>query len=603
MPDIIHLLPESISNQIAAGEVVQRPASVVKELLENSLDAGARQVTLFFRDGGQTSIQVIDNGKGMTDTDARMCWERHATSKIKEANDLYHLKTYGFRGEALASIASVSDVELKTRMEGQTLGTHILIEAGDVKKQEPFNTPIGTSITIKNLFYNIPVRRNFLKSISVETRYIIEEFQRCAISRPDVEMSLYNGKNEVYKLRSGDLETRISDVIGKNKKGVLIAVEEETEIVQISGFIGSPDKARKTRGDQFMFVNGRYIREPYFHHAIANAFEGLIESDHHPFYALFLVVHPEKIDVNVHPTKTEVKFEDGRAIYAILKSVVQKALGGYHLSPVIEPIPGLNPEQRFNSGRDEGRAFNPPSTDRKGSFNPFGEVNSKAKQHSQWEKLYEPFRDDILMPEALKQTQQELIAPNANINLGKVFQLMGKYIVGELNGQLYIFHQQFAHERVLFEKYNAQLNQGGSTSQRLLFPRTLDLQPIDYNMLMSMNDQLTQLGFDISPFGKNAIIVNGTPADIKKGDEREMIEGILATFKANEQKLKLAKRENLARSLAKSAAMPMGTYLTEEGMRGLLESLLNCKEPSHTPSGRPVMVTFEPNQIEGFFKE
>jgi DNA mismatch repair protein MutL len=601
MPDIIRLLPESIANQIAAGEVVQRPASVVKELLENSLDASASSVKLIFRDGGQTSIQVVDDGKGMSDTDARMCWERHATSKIKEANDLYQLNTFGFRGEALASIASVSIVEMKSKIESDTLGTKIVIEAGDVKKQEPISSPTGTSITVKNLFYNIPVRRNFLKSISVETKYIIEEFQRCAISSPEIEMSLYNGEHEVYKLRKSNLEGRIQDVLTNRSQGKLLAVEEATAIVGVTGFIGSPEKARKTRGDQFLFVNGRYIREPYFHHAISHGYEGLIETDFHPFYVLFLEVHPEKIDVNVHPTKTEVKFEDGKAIYAIIKSVVQKGLASYHTSPIIEPIPGLYPETTFGYDRKETQTFNPPSTLSKSGFNPFSEKNPRTKQDTHWEKLYEPFRDDIVEPKKEQKPQAELLPSLDEVRIGKVFQLLGKYIVGEINGQLYIFHQQFAHERVLFETYNMQLREGQTASQQLLFPRTLDLQPIDYSLLISLNEELVQLGFDISPFGKNSVIVNGTPGDIKKGEESDMIEGILETFKQNEQKLKLDRRENLSQSLAKSAAMKPGTYLTEEGMRGLLQSLFNCSHPGHTPSGKPVMVTFEPNQIEGFF--
>jgi len=602
MPDIIRLLPESIANQIAAGEVVQRPASVVKELLENSLDAGATNISLQFKDGGQTSIQLVDNGVGMSDTDARMCWERHATSKIKEANDLYHLNTFGFRGEALASIASVSQVEMKSRKETESLGIVISIEGGTFKKQEVIQTPVGTAITVKNLFYNIPVRRNFLKSISVETKYIIEEFQRCAISHPDVEMSLYNGEHEVYKLRKTDLESRITEVLTKNNSGKLLSLDEDTEIVGLSGFVGSPEKARKTRGEQLLFVNGRYIREPYFNHAIANAYEGLIEKDYHPFYVVFMEVNPEKIDVNVHPTKTEVKFEDGRAIYAILKSVVQKALGSYHVSPIIDPIPGIYPEKAFGFNRTESQVLNPPSTQNRSNFNPFTTAAPKTRQHSEWEKLYEPFRDDIVEPQKLT-PQKELIPIPSNIEIGKVFQLTGKYIIGEINNRLYIFHQQYAHERVLFEKYQTQLKHGKSSSQRLLFPRTIDLQPVDYSLLMSLNDEITNLGFDISPFGKNAIIVNGTPADIKKGDERDMIESILETFKMNEQELKLDRRENLARSLAKSTSMVPGTLLTEDAMKSLLNSLFQCQHPGHTPSGRRVMVTFEAGQIDGLFNK
>lgn len=600
MPDIIRLLPESIANQIAAGEVVQRPASVVKELLENSLDAGATSVTLIFRDGGQTSIQVIDNGKGMSDTDARMCWERHATSKIREANDLFHLSTFGFRGEALASIASISQVEMKTRVQKENLGTRIVIEAGDVKKQEPVNLLKGTSITVKNLFFNIPVRRNFLKSISVETKYIIEEFQRCALSRPDVEMILMNGNHEVYKLQQTSQKQRIKDILTKNPKGELLKVDEDTAIVKVSGYIGSPEKARKTRGDQFLFVNGRFIKEPYFHHAICNAFEGLIESDYHPFYVLFLEVNPEKIDVNVHPTKTEVKFEEGRAMYALIKSVVQKALGRYHTSPVIEATSNVYPAHTFQQGMDMKQSTKAPSSKPNTGYNPFSDQPIRSKQTTHWEKLYEPFRDNEVEVLIQPPVQPQIETQPKEVNIGKVFQLRGKYIVAEINQQLYLVHQQLAHERVLYEKYKSQLNQGQTPSQQLLFPRTLELHPVDYTILMGLKNALDGLGFDISPFGKNAVIINGTPADLKKGEEKDLLEGVLESFKENET-LKLDKRDNLAQSLARNACMKPGTYLTEDGMFGLLKALFSCQHVGHTPSGRPVLITFNGNQLEGFF--
>ena len=380
MPDLIRLLPESIANQIAAGEVVQRPASVVKEMLENSLDAESTEVTLVFKDGGQTLLQIIDNGKGMSDTDARMCWERHATSKIKKTEDLFNLSTFGFRGEALASIAAVAQVEMKTRREEDSLGTHIVIEASEVKKQEVISMNPGTSISVKNLFFNIPVRRNFLKSFSVETKYIIEEFQRVAISRPDVRMNLYNGSNEVYKLAATSLEKRIEDILLKSNKGSLLEVDEDTEIVQINGFIGSPELARKTRGNQFMYVNGRYIKEPYFHHAISNAYAELIDKDHHPFYVLFLKINPAKIDVNVHPTKTEVKFEESRLIYQIIKSVITKGLSSYNTTPELGTNAFLPNFERPNSTFN--RVVEPPQIKTKTGYNPFiGDSVKKKKRN------------------------------------------------------------------------------------------------------------------------------------------------------------------------------------------------------------------------------
>lgn len=601
MPDFIRLLPESIANQIAAGEVVQRPASVVKELIENSLDAGSTGITLIFKDGGQTSIQVIDNGKGMSDTDARMCWERHATSKIREANDLFHLTTYGFRGEALASIASIAQVEMKTKLDTETLGTRIVIEAGEVKKQEPVNLLKGTSITVKNLFFNIPVRRNFLKSVSAETRYIIEEFQRCALSRPDVEMTLMNGQHEVYTLHKTNLKQRILDVLTASRKGELLEVEELTEIVNITGYLGSPEKARKSRGDQFLFVNGRYIREPYFHHAVAGAFNGLIESEFHPFYVLFLEVDPGKIDVNVHPTKTEVKFEDGRAMYSIIQSVAKKALGTYHASPLLDPTPGVYTDRNFDHiNLRQGSSF-PPETKSKAGYNPFLETPAKRKEVTQWEKLYEPFRDEGLNTRTESPKTQPQLLNTDEVRLGKVFQIQNRFLVADINGSLCVINQQLAHERVLYEKYLHQLNQGKTPSQQLLFPRTIELSASDYTTLMDMRGDLEMLGFDLDSFGKNTIIVNGTPADLAKGEERDLLEGLLESYKHHEASLKGDKKDNLARSLARNACLKGGNPLADDMIQTLIRELFQCSHPGHSPSGRPVMVSFGREQLDGFY--
>ncbi len=603
MADLIRLLPESIANQIAAGEVVQRPASVVKELLENSLDAGATSIKLVFKDGGQTLIQVIDNGKGMSDTDARMCWERHATSKIKKADDLFALSTFGFRGEAMASIAAIAQVEMKTKPSHESLGTHIIIEASEVKKQEPVSMTDGTTISVKNLFFNIPVRRNFLKSMSVETKYIIEEFQRIALSRPDVDMSLYNGQNEVYKLAQTSLQKRIEDIHLKSKKGELLPVEEKTEIVSISGFVGSPELAKKTRGNQFMFVNQRFIKEPYFFHAISNAYDSLIESDHHPFYVLFLEVNPSKIDVNVHPTKTEVKFEEGRAIYQIILSVMKKALAKYNITPELEStafIPGFD---RLDSPFTDRSAIQPTiKTDTR--YNPFIGDQVRKKSETAWEKLYEPFRDD-LVDQPLPEPQTEINELTSNteiIEVNHAFQLHTKYLVCMVNRQFYIVDQKRAHERVLYEKYNRQLNTAKAPCQQLLFPRTVELQPADFEIITDLIDEINQLGFDISPFGKNTIIINGTPADISKGEEQEILEGILENYKLNQQELNIEKRENLARSLAKNAGIKSGTVLVNEQIEQLILDLFHCHQPGFTPSGKPTFVSLESSMINGFFE-
>lgn len=602
MSDLIRLLPESIANQIAAGEVVQRPSSVVKELLENSLDAGADSITLVFRDGGQTLIQVIDNGKGMSDTDARMCWERHATSKIKRAEDLFALHTFGFRGEALASIAAVAQVEMKTRPSDENLGTHIVIEASEVKKQEPATMQEGTTISVKNLFFNIPVRRNFLKSISVETKYIIEEFQRVALSRPDVEMSLFNGKNEVYKLSKGDLKQRIEQVLIKSRRGELLSIEEDTEIVKIKGFAGSPELARKTRGDQFLFVNQRFIKEPYFHHAITNAYEDLIEKDFHPFYVLFLDIDPAKIDVNVHPTKTEVKFEEGRPIYQIILSVLKKALARYNITPELETSSFLPDFGNMDSPFAD-RPVKPPTIKTDSKFNPFENSQPRKKSETHWEKLYEPFRDNPV-EEHNKPRQTEINvhqSKSESIVVNHVFQLQVRYLVCMVNQKLYIVDQKRAHERVLYEKYNSQL-QSAKASQQLLFPRTLELQASDFEIVSGLMDEINQLGFDISPFGKNTIIINGTPADIPKGQEQEILEGILENYKLNQQELNLEKRENLARSLAKNAGIKSGTVLAQEQSEQLIQDLFSCSQPGFTPSGKPTLVAMESSRIADLFE-
>ncbi|MFT5512000.1 MAG: DNA mismatch repair protein MutL [Bacteroidia bacterium] len=603
MPDLIRLLPESIANQIAAGEVVQRPASVVKELLENSLDAGASDITLVFKDGGQTLLQIIDNGKGMSDIDARMCWERHATSKIKKADDLFNLSTFGFRGEALSSIAAVAQVEMKSKREEDALGTHIIIEASEVKKQEPISITTGTTISVKNLFFNIPVRRNFLKSISAETKYIIEAFQRMAISRPDVRMNLFNGKNEVYKLPEATLETRIENILLKSNKGKLLAVDEHTEIVKISGLIGSPELARKTRGNQFMYVNGRFIKEPYFHHAISNAYAELIESDHHPFYVLFLEIDPSKIDVNVHPTKTEVKFEESRPIYQIIKSVITKALSGYNLSPELDTNAFLPNFDRQTD--DYHKVVDPPQIKTKSGYNPFITDSVKKKNETAWEKLYEPFRDNAIEQNRISQPQTEITAFTSkpeNVEIGLAFQVYNNFIVCMVNRQLNLVDQKRAHEQVLFEKYNKQLHLNTATCQQLLFPRTIELQPADFEIFQHLLEDINKLGFDVSVFGKNTIIVNGTPADINKGEEKEILEGILEHYKLNEQNLKLDKRENLARSLAKNAGIKRGMVLEQEQITQLVQDLFACDQPKYTPSGLCTFVTMEQSKLTELFE-
>ncbi|NUM31055.1 MAG: DNA mismatch repair endonuclease MutL [Bacteroidetes bacterium] len=605
MPDIINLLPEKITNQIAAGEVVQRPASVVKELFENSIDAGADKIQLIIKDGGTTFIQIKDNGTGMSDTDARMCWERHATSKIKLAEDLFKILTFGFRGEALASIASVSQVEMKTKRHNETLGTEIKIEAGDLKYQEPVNTSSGTVITVKNLFFNIPARKNFLKSQNIESRHIFDEFYRVAIPNPDIEFEFFNNDNEILKLPKSDLKTRIMNVLGKNSKGELLPVNENTEIIKISGFVGSPEMAKKQRGEQYFFVNGRFIKEPYFNHAVQTAFEGLIPSDCYPFYVLFFEIAPSKIDVNVHPTKTEVKFEDSKYIYSILLSVIRKSIGKYTITPEIDDNRIFNFETQTNNEQELISKF----TDfrAKTTFNPFStEIKTGRKQ--KFDKFYEGFNTDlneIFNSQKIEigkneSHEQKLFENEIQIEFDNFFQLHGGFIIASKSDELYIINQQSAHERILYEKFSKQNNSQNIAIQTLLFPRISEFNNADFELVYSLLDEIKILGFDISPFGKNTFIINGVPTVNDKSNPQVSLEGLIENYKINEQKPEISKRENLALSMSKNASIKMNEILDKSEIEELLKDLFLCEQPNYLPNGKPIFIKFNKNNLLDF---
>jgi DNA mismatch repair protein MutL len=610
MSDIINLLPESIANQIAAGEVVQRPASVVKELLENSIDANATKIQLFIRDAGIAFIQVKDNGKGMSETDARMCWERHATSKIKTADDLFKLKTFGFRGEALASIASVSSIEMRTKREEDSLGTELKMDAGALLIHEQINCPVGTSITVKNLFFNIPARRNFLKSPSIETRHIYDEFNRVVLANPHIEFSFYLNDNEVTKLEKTDLKSRIKDILGAKEKGELIAVDEGTEVIKITGFIGSPEYSKRMRGDQFLFANGRFIKEPYFNHAIQSAFEGLIPEDYFPFYVLFFEVNPSKIDVNVHPTKTEVKFEDSKIIYSILRSVVKKALGNYTLTPQMEDNQIFN----FNSSQlTENEVItkynsNPAPT----KYNPFSS-DIQPNKRQDWGRVLEPFKrpdtqlfeggERLNVPnhEASIFSHSKLFNLEENQVFEGIFQMAGGYIICSKNHELLIIHQQAAHERVLYDQFIAQFENHQVPVQTLLFPRMVEFNAADFNLVYSLLDEIKQLGFDMSVFGKNTLIINGVPAINDKADPQNTLEGLIENYKQNEQTLRLDKKENLARSMARNASMKSNSNLTNLEMEHLLNQLFSSSQPNFLPNGKPIFTKITQGGLADMF--
>lgn len=612
MSDIIQLLPDSVANQIAAGEVVQRPSSAVKELIENAIDAGADRIKLIVKDAGKTLIQIIDNGCGMSITDARLCFERHATSKIRKASDLFAIRTMGFRGEAMASIAAIAQVELKTKRVEDELGTVINIEGSKISDQRPEALPDGTSILVKNLFYNIPARRNFLKSNSVEMRHIIDEFQRIALAHPDIFFSLHSDNNEIFHLSPGSLKQRIVHLFGNNYNQKLVPVEEDTSILNISGFIGKPEYAKKTRGEQFFFVNKRFIKDPYLNHAIMNAYEEVLPIDSFPLYVLFIEIDPAKIDINVHPTKTEIKYEDEKAIYAILRSAVKRSLGRYNIAPSLD----FNQETSFSNlisskPLDEIQAptisFNP-------NFNPFEDSSdfttssskaSRAESYSKglekkmgipqnWDTLYQIADQDtsVQLPLLPSETDVDDLPQLKSENKKHFFQIHNRYIISQIHSGFMLIDQQAAHERILFEQYKEHLQNNKGSSQQSLFPSTLELSASDFELMTDLLPELQILGFQLRPFGKTTYIVDGIPADLGTNvNEAKIVEQLLEDYKNNASELTLTKRENLARSLAKNAAIKPGTLLDNESISDLIDALFACESPNISIYGKPTIIT------------
>lgn len=600
MPDIIQLLPDSIANQIAAGEVVQRPASAAKELMENAIDAKATSIKLIVKEAGKILLQVIDNGMGMSETDARMSLERHATSKIRKAEDLFTIRTMGFRGEALASIAAVSQLEMKTRLTSQDLGTLLVVEGSEVKKQEAVACEMGTSISIKNLFYNIPARRNFLKSNPVELRHIIDEFHHLALAHPQVAFTFIQGDEIVYDLPPAKLTQRIITLFGKSYQEQLAACQEETTLVKVTGYIGRPEAARKTRGEQFIFVNQRFIKNNYLGHAVSSAFEGLLQDNSFPFYVLFIEIDPKHIDVNVHPTKTEIKFDDERAVYAVVRSAVKQALGAHNLSPALDFIGDVNMVNKLNSSQ---------SLTKEQYFNEqFG--NSLQRSNlSNWEKLFEGetpssrlFSNPQPEPKVLMRFESS-INKEGQIPVTEektVFQLHQKYILREVKNGLMIIDQQSAHERVLFEKYMLQLKGSPGSSQQSLFPQAISLSASDFALVMEMELEIITLGFRFEVFGKKTVLVSGIPTETS-GNEKELFEGLIEQFKRNQSELSIPLGENLAQSLAKRTTIKTGQKLLKEEMEAVVQGLFACRNPNFSPEGKPTFFIFDSAKIENYF--
>ena len=597
MPDIIQLLPDSIANQIAAGEVVQRPASAVKELIENSIDAKASSITLIVREAGKTLIQVMDNGMGMSETDARMSLERHATSKIRRAEDLFTIHTKGFRGEALASIAAVSQMEMKTRPAGQELGTCLVVEASEVKKQEPVACETGTSIAIKNLFYNIPARRNFLKSNPVEQRHVVEEFQRLALAHPDIVFSFVQTDQVVYDLPAGKLSQRIVNIFGKSYQEQLAACQEETDLVRIMGYVGKPDFARKTRGEQFLFVNKRFIRSNYLHHAVMTAFENLLPENSFPFYVIFIDIDPRHIDVNVHPTKTEIKFDDERAVYAVVRAAVRQAIGSHNLTPAIDFKSDVNIISKLTQAAAQSNDV---------YFEERFSSGLRNSNHEQWEKLFEgsknfgtpPPEPQVLRFESRANNPSEgTVADETKI----LVQLHQRYILRQVRSGMMIVDQQLAHERILYEKFLNQLKNQSAESQQDLFPQALNLSASDFALVLEMEREIASLGFRMEVFGKNTVAITGVPANLSTLGGKALFEGLLEQFKINQAQLSIPLNENLARSLAKKAAIKAGQKLVGQEMQALVEALLSCSTSNYSPDGLPTFFIFELRKIESYF--
>ncbi len=598
MPDIIQLLPDSIANQIAAGEVVQRPASAVKELMENSIDARATSIRLIVKEAGKTLIQVIDNGMGMSETDARMSLERHATSKIRKAEDLFSLHTKGFRGEALASIAAVSQMEMKTRKEDQELGTCLVVEGSEVKKQEPVACEAGTSISVKNLFYNIPARRNFLKSNPVELRHVIDEFQRLALAHPDIIFSFIQTDEVVYDLPSGKLSQRIVNIFGKAYQEQLAPCQEETDVVKVHGYVGRPEFARKTRGEQFLFVNHRFIRSNYLHHAVMSAFENLLPENSFPFYVLFIDIDPKHIDVNVHPTKTEIKFDDERAVYAVVRSAVRQAIGSHHLSPAIDFNADVNIISKLTNAAAQSKDV---------YFDERFSTALRNPNQEHWEKLFEQsdLESKKREPQVLRFESSVNHATDDAIEAASeekaLFQVHNRYIMRQVKSGLMVIDQQFAHERILYEKFLNQLKNKSGESQQDLFPQTVALSPSDFALVLEMEQEISALGFRLEVFGKNTILINGIPTRLSTTGGKALFEGLIEQFKINHTELSIPLQENLARSLARRAGIKTGQKLVKEEMKALIDGLFACATSNYTPDGVPTFFIFELRKIESYF--
>ncbi len=603
MPDVIKLLPDSVANQIAAGEVIQRPASAVKELLENAVDAGAGNIQLIVSDGGKTLIQVVDNGTGMSEKDALLCFERHATSKIGKAGDLFSIRTMGFRGEALASMAAIARVEIRTRTSGSDLGTEVTVEASKLKSQKACNCPVGTSISVKNLFFNTPARRNFLKSDNIEKRHILQDFQRITIAWPGIEFKYFQNGQITHHLYKGNLKQRIVNLFGNNYNQRLVPIEEKTQIVNISGFIGKPEYAKKTRGEQFIFINNRFVRSPYLSHAIEHAYDGLVPDNSHPSYFIFLLTDPDQIDVNVHPAKTEVKFRDEKYIYQILKTAARHSLGSHNISPSLD----FERETAFDDipAPAKGQPVKPPAVSINPDYNPFkkhgGDSLRSRANPKHWEQLYPA-------GSAASQGAQYTISPEwEEAGDGKqefrLIQLHSRYILSPVKSGVMIIDQQRAHERILYEKLSATAGKGNPGSQQLLFPENIKLNEADSEVLRDIISTVKSMGFGLYELGRDTFVVDSIPSGMPEEiNLQEVVEGIVDSFQINRPELRDDPRQNVIRSMAKRFAVHHGKVLTGQEMTALVNDLFACDIPQYTPAGKPVLQIISTTELSERFK-
>lgn len=619
MSSIIQLLPDHVANQIAAGEVVQRPASVVKELLENAVDAGATEIKLIVKDAGKTLIQVIDNGKGMSVTDSRLCFERHATSKIRHAEDLFALHTKGFRGEALASIAAIAHVELKTRQEQEELGTHIVIEGSKFISQDVAVLPKGTSFSIKNLFFNIPARRNFLKSDTVEFRHIIDEFERVALAHHNIGFILYHNGSEMFNLPAANQRQRIVNVFGGRTNEKLVPVKESTEIVGIQGFITKPEFAKKSRGEQFFFVNNRFIKSGYLHHAVMAAYEGLLKDGCQPAYFIYLDVPPNTIDINIHPTKTEIKFDDEHALYAILRSTIKHSLGQFNVAPVLDFDRDANLDTPYNYERREAVM---PTVEVDRNFNPFadekparqGSVSHampssfrKAEKAPAWESLYTGLKDasEEIMPQMDFESEE---VTGSLFNDGEVeqvqqktYQIHKKYIVSPIKSGLVIIDQKRAHQRILYEQFLTNITVHHAASQQLLFPLVLHFNKTELDLIQEMREALENTGFVFAEINHDHIVVSGLPVNVAESEVSILLEELISDLQQEVPDSSFSQSDSIAKSMARSLAIKTGIALTEKEQENMVNSLFACKEPDVSPFHKPTFITVSVEDLDKRF--